>query len=76
MLVCLTAVCDSVVIPFVINSSYNCTSFERIKGDKRQQEQQTFHGELMLLMLVCAAAREADPVSYIVSKPNTIRLPL
>ena len=76
VLVCLTAVGNSVVIPFVINGSGNCTSFERIEDSKRQQEQQTFHCEVMLLMLMCATAREADPVSYIVSKPDTIRLPL
>ena len=76
VLVCLTAVSNSIVIPFVINCSCNCTSFERIEDSKRQQEQQTFHCEVMLLMLMCAAAREAELFSYIVSKLDTIRLPL
>jgi hypothetical protein len=60
----------------VINGSGNCTSFERIEDSKRQQEQQTFHCEVMLLMLMCATAREAELLSYIFSKLSTIRLPL
>ena len=48
MLVDLTAIGDSVVIPFAVYSSSNCTRLDGGDDEQRQQEQKTFHDDFAI----------------------------